>query len=71
MSIFAEARPSDSSYVESVSYGGTRGSGVTVRPAEVNWHLVFTRVQGKTLIYAVGPWRASGEIAFGAGAEIL
>jgi hypothetical protein len=71
MSLIVEARPSDSPYIEAVMRGWTLGDGSSIRPAEVNWHMVFVKHSGGTRALAVGPWTTSGQAAWGKGAEIL
>lgn len=71
MGFIYEERPSDSPYLEAVTRGRTVGEGSTVRPAEVRWHMVFTKYQGRLYPYLVGPWSSSGIVKFREGAEIL
>lgn len=66
-----ERRASDSPFVESVTRGLALRAGSTIRPAKINWHLVFVRVQGAVLPLAVGPWSTAGPVSWGADAEIL
>jgi AraC-like DNA-binding protein len=71
MSILYEERPSDSPFIDSVMRGRTVGDGSTVRPAEVRWHMVFTKHLGQFYPFVVGPWTTSGVANFTEGAEIL
>lgn len=71
MSIFAEERLSDSPYIESVMEGYTMGNGSSIRPAEIHWHLVFVKVNGRVNSLMVGPLKESGVASWGEGAEIL
>jgi hypothetical protein len=71
MSIIYEERSSDSPYIDAVTRGRTVGNGATIRPAEVRWHMVFTKYEGEHYPYVVGPWRSSGEVRFTEGAETL
>jgi hypothetical protein len=71
MSILYETRPSDSPYVEAVTHGRTVGEGSTIRPAEVSWHMVFTKYNGSVHPIVVGPWTTAGVASWGDGAEIL
>ena len=71
MSFIYEERPSDSPYLDAVTRGRTVGAGSITRPAEVHWHMVFTKHQGKFYPLVVGPWRTSGVVNFTEGAEIL
>ena len=43
MSIIYEERSSDLPYVETITQGWTASDGSTIRPAEINWHMVFVR----------------------------
>ncbi len=71
MSLIVEQRLSDSPFVEAVMHGWTVSEGTSLRPAEVQWHMVFTRVQGSLYPLIVGPWISAGSAAWGEGAEIL
>ena len=71
MSILFEERLSDSPYIESITHGCTIRDGSTVRPAEVHWHMVFVRAQGRIQTLVVGPLKTSGTAAWQEGAEIL
>jgi AraC-like DNA-binding protein len=71
MSLVFEERGSDSPYIESVIRGHTFSDGATIRPAEIHWHMVFSRVQGRMLPIVVGPLKSSGVARWGADAEIL
>ena len=71
MSIDFEARESDSPYIETVMRGWTLTAGAPTRPAEICWHMVFSRHDGQLYPLLVGPWAASGTVAYEAGAEIL
>jgi AraC-like DNA-binding protein len=71
MSLSYEERPSDSPYLETVTYGLTTSDGWSVRPAETSWHMVFVRHNGCARVMLVGPWRAAGVTSWGEGAEIL
>lgn len=71
MSLSYEERSSDSPYVEKVTRGWTTGQGSTIRPAEINWHMILTRHSGGTQFMLVGPWETSGIAAWGGEAEIL
>jgi AraC-like DNA-binding protein len=70
MSILYEERASDSPFVDTVMRGVTVGEGTTVRPAEVHWHMVFTKHQGAFYPILVGPWKAAGELTYTEGAEV-
>jgi hypothetical protein len=71
MSIIYEERSSDSPYVATITHGRTASDGSSLRPAEIHWHMVFTRYQGTTQLIVVGPWTASGVVSYAEGAEIL
>lgn len=71
MGILYEQRASDSPFVDTVMRGRTVDDGSSLRPAEVHWHMVFTRYQGQFFPFVVGPWRTSGVVNFTEGAEIL
>lgn len=71
MSILYEERPSDSPYVETVMRGWTLSDGSPIRPAEMHWHMVFSRVNGNVLPMVVGPWSTAGIVTYKKGAEIL
>ena len=71
MSLIVEQRPSDSPFIETVTYGRTVGFGSPVRPAETHWHMVFTRHNGSVHPLLVGPLTSSGVAYWSPGAEIL
>lgn len=71
MTLVYEERLSDSPYVESVTHGWTVSDGSTIRPAEISWHMIFSRVEGQLLPLIVGPLPTSGVVSWGADAEIL
>lgn len=71
MSILSEERPSDSPYVETVTYGRTVSDGTKIRPAESRWHMVIIRQHGDTRVLVVGPWTTAGTVTYTEGAEIL
>ncbi len=71
MTILSEERASDSPYVASITQGYTASAGTSIRPAEISWHMVLVREQGRFHALVVGPWAQSGVASWGAGAEIL
>lgn len=71
MSIIYEERSSDSPYVETITRGWTESDGSTIRPAEVHWHMVFVRHNGRAQPLVVGPWTSAGVVSWAEGAEIL
>jgi len=70
-SISAEARLSDSPYVESIMHGWTTGAGITPRPSEIHWHMCFVRTKGQFHPFVVGPLTTAGIASWGGEAEIL
>jgi hypothetical protein len=66
-----QGRPSDSPFVERVERGRVARDGSTVRPAEINWHMVLARHNGLAWFILGGPWTRAGVVSFTAGAEIL
>ena len=66
-----EERFSDSPFVETITRGYTAGEGSTIRPAESHWHMVFTRFQGNSQSFLVGPLSTAGVVNYAEGAEIL
>src|SRR5687767_15202981 len=71
MSLLFEERSSDSPYIETITQGRTVSEGSTIRPAEINWHMVFVREHGRAHPIVVGPLTASGVTSWGEGGEIL
>ena len=71
MSLIYEERLSDSPYVELITHGWTESDGSTIRPAEIHWHMVLVRVNGRVHPLVVGPLTSSGVASWGEGAEIL
>ena len=71
MSIVYEERLSDSPYIETITHGYTASDGSSIRPAEVHWHMVFVREQGRVHPLVVGPLKTSGVASWQEGAEIL
>jgi AraC-like DNA-binding protein len=71
MSLIYEERLSDSPYVETITHGWTVSEGSAIRPAELNWHMVFTRHDGSLYPLVVGPLTTAGVASWGEGAEIL
>jgi hypothetical protein len=71
MSIIFEERTSDSPYVETITHGWTVSDGSTIRPAEIHWHMVFSRHEGHVYPLVVGPLTTSGVASWGGDAEIL
>ena len=71
MSIIYEERASDSPYVETITHGWTASDGSTIRPAEIHWHMVFARHNGRVHPLVVGPLTTAGVASWGEGAQIL
>lgn len=71
MTIVFEQRASDSPYIESVITGYTESDGMTIRPAESHWHMVFSRRHGKMFPIFVAPLTTAGITSWGKDAEIL
>jgi hypothetical protein len=71
MNLSYEERPSDSPYLETVTFGLTTSDGWSVRPAETSWHMVFVRKDGEAWVVFVGPWTTAGVAHYAEGAEIL
>jgi hypothetical protein len=71
VSLIYEERLSDSPYVELITHGRTIGSSFTIRPSEINWHMVFVKHNGGFQPLVVGPLTSSGVVEFVEGVEIL
>lgn len=71
MTIVFEQRASDSPYIESVISGYTVSDGMTIRPAESHWHMVFSRRRGTMFPIFVAPLASAGITSWGSDAEIL
>ena len=71
MTLLFEERSSDSPYIETITRGWTVSDGSTIRPAEIHWHMVFTRHSGAMYPLYVGPLTTSGTVSWGEGGEIL
>lgn len=71
MSLIFEERLSDSPFIEKVTHGWTVEEGSTIRPAEINWHMIFTKYEGSLHPLLVGPLTSSDVVSWGEGAEIV
>ncbi len=71
MIVIPENRLVESPYIEWVGHGYTVADGLEVRPAEYNWHLIFTRREGILQILLVGALEAARPLSYEAGAESL
>ena len=71
MGFVSESRLSDSPYLEKVMHGYSEGTGSTIRPSEIHWHMVFSKHEGHVLPIVVGPLTSSGIVPFTDGIELL
>jgi len=71
MTILSDERLSDSPYIETVTRGRTIRDGSSIRPAEINWHMVFVKENSRAHPLVVGPLTTAGIASWGEGAEIL
>lgn len=71
MTIIGESRGSDSPFVETIMHGHTISDGSSIRPGEINWHMVFVKHSRYTQLLLVGPLTMSGVASWKAGAEIV
>jgi AraC-like DNA-binding protein len=71
MSLIYKERLSDSPYIDLITEGWTTGRSFTIRPSEINWHMVFTKYQGVLQPLLVGPLTSSGVVNFVEDVEIL
>jgi hypothetical protein len=71
LSLVFEERPSDSPYIENVCQGWTISDGQTIRPAEICWHMIFSRVGNTIMPILTGPLSTSGMASWLKDAEIL
>lgn len=71
MSLIYKDRLSDSPYIELITEGRTIGSSTTIRPSEINWHMVFVRYDGVLQPLLVGPHTSSGVVNFVEGIDLL
>lgn len=71
MIIVSEQQEFHSPYVEWAGYGQTVSDGVELRPAEYNWHLIFTRQDGVIRALVVGGLEAARPLSYVGGAESL
>lgn len=71
MSIVYTERNSEAPYVETITWGQTVTAASPIRPAEINWHLVFSKRHDRVYPLVVGPWTTAGSVTYDAGAEIL
>ena len=71
MIVIPEERFVESPYIEWVAHGYTVADGLAMRPAEYNWHLIFTRHEGVLRTLVVGALEAARPLRYVAGAETL
>jgi AraC-like DNA-binding protein len=71
MIVIPEERLVESPYIEWVAHGYTVADGLEMRPAEYNWHLIFTRHAGVLRILVVGALEEARPLSYVAGAETL
>ena len=71
MFVIPDERLVESSYIEWVAHGYTVADGLEMRPAEYNWHLIFTRHAGVLRILVVGALEEARPLSYVAGAETL
>lgn len=71
MIVISEERLVESRYIEWVAHGYTVADGLEMRPAEYNWHLIFTRHEGALRTLVVGALEEARPLSYVAGAETL
>lgn len=71
MIVVTEERLIESPYIEWVAQGYNVADGLTVRPAEYNWYLIFTRHEGVLRTLVVGASEAAKPLHYVGGTEIL
>jgi len=71
MIVIPEQRLGESPYLEWVAHGYTIADGCEMRPAEYNWHLIFTRQASLLRVLVVGPLEEARPLSYVAGAETL
>ena len=71
MIVIAEERTAVSPYIEWIGHGYTVADGLEMRPAEYNWHLIFTRYEGVVRVLVVGALEEAQQLRYVAGAESL
>lgn len=71
MIVVPEERRIESSFAEWVGHGYTAADGVSMRPAEYTWHLIFTRQAGVRRVLVVGALEAARCLSYSGGAESL
>jgi AraC-like DNA-binding protein len=71
MIVVAQQRLVESPYIEWVGHGYTVADGLEMRPAEYNWHLIFTRQAGVLRTLVVGALEVARPLSYIAGGESL
>lgn len=71
MIVIPQQRLVESPYIDWVGHGYTVADGLEMRPAEYNWHLIFTQNEGVLRILLVGALEAARPLSYAAGAESL
>lgn len=71
MIVIPEQRLIESPYIDWVGHGYTVADGLEMRPAEYNWHLIFTQHEGVRRILVVGALEQARPLSYVAGAESL
>ena len=71
MIIIPEQRLVESPYIEWIGDGYTAADGLEMRPAEYNWHLIFTCHEGVLRILVVGALEQARPLSYVGGAETL
>lgn len=71
MIVITEQRLVASPYIEWIAHGYTATDGLEMRPAEYNWHLIFTRHEGILRSLVVGALEEARPLRYMAGAESL
>lgn len=71
MTLIYEERISDSPYIETITRGWTESDGSVIRPAEVHWHMVFAKHEGRYHPFVVGSPKTAGIASWSAGTEVL
>jgi hypothetical protein len=69
MIIMTEEHLVESPYIEWVGHGYTAADGMEIRPAEYNWHLIFTQQDGVQRTLVVGALEMARPINYLAGGE--
>ncbi len=71
MIVIPDQRLVESRYIDWIGHGYTAADGCEMRPAEYNWHLIFTRDAGVLRILVVGALEQARPLGYTEGAESL